>query len=159
MRFTADSGQESVTTVLVAGAKLSVGVDLMYTLEKLGFTVPAIVGSAEQAVAGATSLNPDVVVMDIDLRGPRDGIDAAKEIHSRTRIPIVFYVPSPDEVSISRLREAPLFALLSLPLGEDLLRETIERAAIPSQAAPKSSRDNPRVQTRYNDSVRQTQPG
>ncbi len=133
-----------MTTVLIAGEKLSVGFDLMFTLEKLGFSVPAVVGSAEQAIAGAMTLAPDVVLMDIDLRGPHDGVEAAKEIHARTRIPIVFYVPSPDDVSIARLREAPLFALLSLPLDENVLSETLQRAAIAAQARPKKSGSVPR---------------
>jgi CheY-like chemotaxis protein len=133
-----------VTTVLIAGAQLKLGIDLMHTLERLGFTVPAVVGSAEQLITGVLTLDPDVVLTDIDLRGPRDGIDVAKEIHERTRVPVVFYTPSPDDVSIARLQEAPLFALLALPIRDDLLRETLERAAIASHAAPKRSGAVPR---------------
>ena len=62
---------------------MTLGVDLQRRLESLGYDVPARVASGEEAVKRAEELKPDLVLMDIILKGEIDGIEAAKQIHNR----------------------------------------------------------------------------
>ena len=68
--------------VLVVEDEAIVSMDLRCKLESLGYGVPAEIRSGEEAVAAASQLRPDVVLMDISLSGEMDGIDAAAQFES-----------------------------------------------------------------------------
>ena len=63
---------------------------LQTSLVRLGYDARWVVTSGEDAVAKAEQIRPDLVLMDIMLNGPIDGIEAAERIRSRFRIPTVF---------------------------------------------------------------------
>ena len=69
-------------SVLIVEDEMVTALDLQAKLVNIGFTVPSIVNSGEEAVNMAAELRPDVVLMDIVLQGEVDGIQAAKKISS-----------------------------------------------------------------------------
>jgi len=71
-------------SVLIVEDEMVTALDLHAKLVNIGFTVPSIVNSGEEAVNMAAELRPDVVLMDIVLQGELDGIQAAKKISSWT---------------------------------------------------------------------------
>jgi len=75
-----------------------VAVDIQKTLQKLGYDVPAIAFSGEEALKKAEELHPDVVLMDIVLRGQMDGIGAAQKIYERFGIPSIFMTGYSEEL-------------------------------------------------------------
>jgi CheY-like chemotaxis protein len=75
--------------------------ELKGRLSLLGFRVIDMVDSADEGVAIATSELPDLVLMDIRLRGTKDGVQACEEIRRQVDVPIVYVTAHSDERSVS----------------------------------------------------------
>jgi CheY-like chemotaxis protein len=87
--------------------------------------VVAIAISADEALNIASSERPDVVLMDIRLAGPRDGIDAAQEIYSRLGIGSIFVTANTDPETRTRAQAIKPIAFLEKPLTEYRLRHVL----------------------------------
>jgi CheY-like chemotaxis protein len=97
-------------------------------LKKIGYAVSGIFDSGEDAIAGAVKFMPDLVLMDIRLRGEIDGIDAASEITSRLDIPCVYLTSYSDRDTIERAKATSPAGFILKPFTDDALRSTIEIA-------------------------------
>ena len=102
--------------------------DLQWELETLGYQVVGIEASGEAAVQQAELLQPDLVIMDIILRGEMDGIDAAGTIGARLRIPVVYLTAHSDQSSLERIKASQPFGYLTKPFSSSELHGTIETA-------------------------------
>ena len=78
--------------------------DMKKALNSVGFNVPAIVSSGEEAIKAAEELNVDLVIMDIRLEGEMDGIQAAEKIRSKLGIPIIYLTAYSDEKTVQRAK-------------------------------------------------------
>lgn len=78
--------------------------DIKSGLEFAGYTVPAIVSSGEDAIEKAGELKPDLVLMDIKLKGEMDGIEAAGQIRVRYDIPVIYLTAYSDESTVQRAK-------------------------------------------------------
>ncbi|MFP6647032.1 MAG: response regulator [Candidatus Latescibacterota bacterium] len=105
-----------------------VALDIQGKLESMGCQVPCIVSSAEEAIGAATRLHPDLVLMDIQLEGELDGIDAAEKINSDLGIPVVYLTAFFDEQTLARAKTARPFGYLLKPFEERELYTTVEIA-------------------------------
>jgi two-component system cell cycle sensor histidine kinase/response regulator CckA len=97
-------------------------------LEQFGYDVRDTASSAAEAVDMAVRNKPNLVLMDIHLKGERDGIEAAREIHSRCGIPVVFLSAFADPETVARAGAAEAFGYLLKPYEERELQTTIEMA-------------------------------
>ena len=88
--------------ILVVEDEGIVALDIQGKLESMGYQVPCIVSSAEEAIGAATRLHPDLVLMDIQLEGELDGINAAEKINSDLGIPVVYLTAFFDEQTLAR---------------------------------------------------------
>ncbi|MCJ7600098.1 MAG: ATP-binding protein [Desulfobulbaceae bacterium] len=102
--------------------------DLESNMIKLGYEVPAVVASGEEAVRKAAELHPDLILMDIILVGPMDGIEAADEILKSNAIPIIFLTAYADAETIRRAKATEPFGYLSKPCNYATIKSTIEVA-------------------------------
>jgi DNA-binding response OmpR family regulator len=102
--------------------------ELKERLSRLGFSVIAAVDTADEGIAIATREQPDLVLMDIRLRGEKDGIDAAKEIRQQIDVPIVYLTAYSDRLTVDRVRESEHDAFLLKPFQKRELESTIEIA-------------------------------
>jgi len=84
--------------ILIVEDEAIVAADIKGTLKSLGYDVPAIAFSGEEALRKTEELHPDVVLMDIVLRGQMDGIEAAQEIRERFGIPSIFMTGYSEEL-------------------------------------------------------------
>ncbi len=100
---------------------------LQRKIEKIGFQVCGITPSAESAVIVAQEKRPDLVLMDINLKGKMDGIEAA-EIIQRLEIPVVFLSALSDIATIERVKKIDAFGYLVKPIDEKSLQISIELA-------------------------------
>ena len=82
--------------ILIVEDESIVARNLQKRLMNLGFRVPALAATAEQAIQEAERTHPDLVLMDIRLEGEGDGIAAAREIHERLGIPVVYVTAYAD---------------------------------------------------------------
>lgn len=114
-----------------------VAFDIESTLKSLGYQVLAVVSSGEEAIASAAQLHPDLVLMDIMLKGRTNGIEAAKEIRNLFNIPIVYLTAYADISTLQRAKMTEPFGYLLKPFEEKELQTTIEIALSRHQAEEK----------------------
>jgi PAS domain S-box-containing protein len=100
--------------------------DIASRLESLGHTVVDTVSTADDAVAMAPQA--DVILMDIRIDGPRDGVDAAREIRERYHLPVIFLTAHADRSTLDRAKLTGPFAYLVKPLSTNALQSAIEIA-------------------------------
>lgn len=117
-----------MTRVLVVEDDVIISADLAETLRRLGYDVPATADSAETALRALDQYRPDVVLMDIRLRGGIDGIDTATRMHQRSDVPVVYLTAHTDESTLARAKETAPHGYLVKPFQERDLRTTIEVA-------------------------------
>lgn len=101
---------------------------LQEVLDKMGYAVVATADSGQQAIDEAVKHSPDLILMDIVLKGDMDGIDAAGEIRSRLKIPVIFMTGYADDKKINRAKIAEPYGYLVKPVSEENLKSAIEIA-------------------------------
>ncbi|MDC0835587.1 response regulator [Geitlerinema sp. CS-897] len=84
-------------------------------LEKRGYIVTARVGSGEKALKQIEDNPPDLVLMDVHLRGTIDGIEAAARIREKTQIPVVYITAYADDDTIERAKYTEPYGYLVKP--------------------------------------------
>jgi PAS domain S-box-containing protein len=119
---------ESRIKVLVVEDEPAIASHVGDNLQSLGYAVPAFAACAEEAYLAASVTRPDVVLMDIDLKGSVDGIDAANRIYSDLQIPIVFLTAHADIATLRRAQDADAFGYMSKPVVRVDLMNSIETA-------------------------------
>lgn len=112
--------------IMVVEDEVVVAMELQAKLTSMGYVVAATTGSGEDAVVKAGELRPDLVLMDIQLAGDLDGIEAAQKIHRLYDIPVVFLTAHADEKTLQRAKLSEPFGYLIKPFSGAELRTTIE---------------------------------
>ncbi|MBX3468506.1 MAG: response regulator [Planctomycetes bacterium] len=105
-----------------------IAADLANTLRRLGYDVVGSAASGEEAVEAAPGARPELVLMDIRLQGPMDGIAAAGELLRRIDVPVVYLTAYADEETIRRAKLTGPFGYVVKPFNERELRAGIEVA-------------------------------
>ena len=113
--------------ILIVDDEAIVAVDIQKTLKALGYDVPAIAFSGEEALQKTEELHPDVVLMDIVLRGQMDGIEAAQQIYERFGIPSIFMTGYSEEIIEQLNTGKPCLSVIK-PVEEKELHKTILKA-------------------------------
>jgi excisionase family DNA binding protein len=98
------------------------------TLEALGYQITAAVVSGEEAIIQAEKTHPDLVLMDIKLKGKLDGVDAARQIGLRFDIPVIYLTSYADDETLRRAKKTKPFGYLVKPFDDKELHATIEIA-------------------------------
>lgn len=102
--------------------------EMEYNLENMGYDVVATADNGEAAIELAEKHKPDIILMDIRIKGDMDGIEAAEIIRSRFEIPIVFMTAYLGHERIERAKITMPFGYLLKPIQERDLKVTIEMA-------------------------------
>jgi DNA-binding LytR/AlgR family response regulator len=118
----------SKTRILVVEDESIVAKDIQRTLEKLGYEVPATASSAESAFQKLEEVEPDLVFLDIKLKGEKDGVHIAEHIKDRYDIPVVFLTSFVDQDTIDRAKVTEPYGYLVKPFNEGDLKTTVEMA-------------------------------
>ena len=114
--------------ILVVEDEAIVARDIALQLEDMGYQAAGIASSAAQALAMTAELRPDLVLMDIQLDGPSDGIAAAETIRQLHALPVVFITAySADEI-LERAKLTEPFGYILKPFTERELRTTLAMA-------------------------------
>jgi len=92
----------------------------------MGYAVPEVVSSGEEAVKKAEEIKPDLVLMDIVLRGKMNGIDAAGQIRSMFNIPVIYLTAYADEKTLERAKLTEPFGYIIKPFEDRELHSAIE---------------------------------
>jgi CheY-like chemotaxis protein len=102
--------------------------ELTERLERFGFSVIAAVDSAEEGIEIATAQHPDLILMDVRLRGEKDGVQAAAEIRQHMDIPVIYLTAYSDRATVERAKHTNPYGFVLKPFHERELQVTIELA-------------------------------
>jgi PAS domain S-box-containing protein len=119
---------ERVKTILVVEDDEPVAAFIQKSLIRMGYRVPDRANSGETAIALARRLRPDLVLMDIGLHGPMDGIRAAESIRDMLGLPVVFLTGYSDEDRVARARVTDAYGYILKPFHAQELKSAIELA-------------------------------
>lgn len=100
--------------------------DITVALERAGYEVAGYASSGEKAIELADTLNPDMVLMDIQLEGEMDGVEAASEISRRFDLPVIFLTVVVDEETLHWAKVSGPFGYLLKPVDHNELKSAIE---------------------------------
>ncbi|MHC5034564.1 MAG: response regulator, partial [Planctomycetota bacterium] len=105
-----------------------VALDIKDNLEILGYNVVAVESSGEPAIQKAIETRPDLVLMDIRLKGEMDGIEAAQQIRAHLGTPVIYLTAYADEATLQRAKITEPYGYILKPFEERELHTTIEMA-------------------------------
>lgn len=117
---------DGIAKILVVEDERIVGEDIKNRLQKLGYSVPSIVRSGEEAIDKVKSLNPDLVLMDIVLDGEIDGVEAAAQIKSLYDLPVVYLTAYADYSTLERAKITEPYGYIIKPFDDRDLHITID---------------------------------
>lgn len=114
--------------ILVVEDEGVVAIDIEEGLKSQGYQVVGVVPTGEEALTEAEQKRPDLVLMDIRLKGEMDGITAATRVRDNLHTPVVFLTAYADEATLSRAKVAEPYGYILKPFEEVELRAAIELA-------------------------------
>ena len=114
--------------IMIVEDNTTVAEDCCDCLVSLGYNVVSLVASGEEAIAKAEVERPDAVIMDVHLRDEMDGIEAAEQIYSRFKIPVVFLSAYSDRELLDRAKRVGSFGYMIKPFQERELVAMLEMA-------------------------------
>ncbi len=116
------------TQILIVEDEKIVALDIQNRLKKLGYGVLDLVATGPAAIAAAAELRPDLVLMDIMLKGEMDGITAAAQIRAELDLPVIYLTALADEATLQRAKITEPYGYLLKPFEERELHSAIEMA-------------------------------
>lgn len=122
--------------VLVVEDEFSIALDVQVRLQKMGYNVLNIANNYNQALQYAQELKPEVILMDINLSGGKNGIEAAKDIYSQYRIPVVFLTAYGDEKTFQEALHSQPFGYVLKPFKDQELNFALKVALQKHQDMP-----------------------
>jgi PAS domain S-box-containing protein len=114
--------------ILVVEDEALVAKGIQSELRNMGYSVPTTASSGQEAIAKAEENQPDLVLMDVVLKGDLDGVQTAEQIHQRLDIPVIYLTAYQDDQTLGRAKLTQPFGYLLKPYEEQDLRTTIEVA-------------------------------
>jgi signal transduction histidine kinase len=114
--------------ILIVEDENIVALDMHMRLESMGYQVLDVVDTAAMALRKAAELSPELVLMDIKLKGDQDGIEAAVQLRKTSEVPVIFVTAFTDERTLDRAKRASPYGYIVKPFHERELRIAIELA-------------------------------
>ena len=115
-------------TILVVEDEALIAATLVLTLSSLGYYVPEPVSTGEDAIRAVKAWQPDLVLMDIQLIGEMNGIEAAEKIRAIADIPVVYLTAYTDDLRLKQAKLTDPYGYLVKPVHSHELHATIEMA-------------------------------
>ncbi|OGD22240.1 MAG: hypothetical protein A2W03_09080 [Candidatus Aminicenantes bacterium RBG_16_63_16] len=114
--------------VLVVEDEAIIAMDILSMLKNMGCAGSEAVSSGEESVRKVSEHRPDLVLMDIRLKGRMDGIQAGQQIFYEYDVPVVYLTAYGDDATIDRANGSARFGYLTKPFEENELKSTIRNA-------------------------------
>jgi PAS domain S-box-containing protein len=114
--------------VLIVEDEKNIGEDIKISLWNLGYEVLALVTNGQEAILKAAELNPDIILMDIELEGDMNGLEATQIIKQKHNIPIIYITSHVDQKTLDSAKVTDAIGYLIKPFEEKELNVTLEMA-------------------------------
>ncbi len=117
---------DSFIKILIVEDEMIIGAKVSMFLTELGYEVAGILPRAEEALLQIEGNKPDIVLLDIQLKGEMDGIALAKILQIEHQIPVIFLTANSDDATFKRAKEAKPYAFLAKPFKKLDLQRALE---------------------------------
>ncbi len=114
--------------ILIVEDEQIVAMELKCRLIDLGYSVCDSVATVEAAISKSNEMLPDIILMDINIKGKFDGIEAAKKIKNQLKIPIILLTAFTDNKALERAKVVEPYGYIVKPFEERELHTAIEIA-------------------------------
>lgn len=135
------------TSLLVVEDESIVAMDIKHRAEGLGYKVLGIASSGEEAIEKTNQYQPDLILMDIVLKGKMDGVEAAQVIREQFDIPVVYLTAYSDEKTLGRAKLTGPFGYIIKPFEDRELHSAVEVALYKHQMDSKLRESEERYRT------------
>lgn len=117
---------DTLIKILVVEDEMIIGAKISMQLTSLGYEVTGILPRGEEAIIHVEENKPDIVLLDINLKGKLDGIETALQMQKLGNIPIIFLTANADEATFNRAKASKPYAFISKPYKQLDLQRAIE---------------------------------
>ena len=114
--------------ILIVEDENIVALGIKKMLKNMGYRVPSIASTGEEAINKAEITFPDLILMDIMLKGEMDGIEAADQIHKKMDVPVIYLTAYSNDQIMQKTKPTKPYGYIIKPFEETKLRTTIEQA-------------------------------
>jgi DNA-binding LytR/AlgR family response regulator len=112
--------------ILIVEDDMIIGAKISMKLVSLGYEVTGVIPRGEEAIVHVENYQPDIVLLDINLKGPLDGVETAKKILAKTDVPVIYVTANTDEATFNRAKATKPYAFISKPIKNLDLQRAIE---------------------------------
>lgn len=112
--------------ILIVEDEMIIGANISLQLSTLGYEVTGIIPRGEEALIHINENQPDLVLLDINLKGKLDGIETALEMQKEYSIPIIYLTANADEAHFNRAKATKPYAFISKPYKKLDLQRAVE---------------------------------
>ena len=119
--------------ILIVEDEMVIAANISLQLTTLGYEVAGIVPRGEEAILQIKQNQPDIVLLDICLKGDIDGIETAQIMQNDYDIPIIYLTANADEDNFNRAKTTNPYAFISKPFKKLDLQRAIELTALKVQ--------------------------
>ncbi len=114
--------------ILVVEDEILVREDIEDCLAGLGHEVVSVASTGAEALRKIPTARPDLILMDIRLKGDMDGVEAARQIRTNFRLPVIFLTAHADDATLQRAKAADPLGYIVKPFAETTVNAVIETA-------------------------------
>lgn len=114
------------TKILIVEDEMIIAANISLQLTSLGYEVTGIIPRGEEALLHIEQQQPDIVLLDINLKGKIDGIETAQIMQKSFNIPIIYLTANADEAHFTRAKTTNPYAFISKPFKKLDLQRAIE---------------------------------
>ncbi|MES2797857.1 MAG: response regulator [Bacteroidota bacterium] len=115
--------------ILIVEDEMLIAANIAMQLESIGYEIIGILPRGEEAINSVKSDRPDLVLMDIQLKGEMDGIETAMKMQLEGPIPIIFLTANTDDTHFKRAKALNPYAFISKPFKKLDLKHAVELAS------------------------------
>ncbi|WP_271855269.1 LytR/AlgR family response regulator transcription factor [Patiriisocius marinus] len=112
--------------ILIVEDEMIIAANISLILSNLGYEVMGLVPRGEEALVLLKENTPDIVLMDINLKGTIDGVETVRQMQQFCDVPVIYLTANNDEESFNRAKETHPFAFIAKPFKKLDLQRTIE---------------------------------
>jgi len=117
---------DALIKILVVEDEMIIGAKISLQLTSLGYEVTGILPRGEEAIIHVEENRPDIVLLDINLKGKLNGIETALQIQKLADIPIIYLTANSDEATFNKAKASRPYAFISKPYKQLDLQRAIE---------------------------------
>lgn len=114
------------TKILIVEDEMIIAANISLQLTELGYEVTGIVPRGEEALVHIKSNAPDILLLDINLKGTLDGIETAEAMQKTANIPIIYLTANIDDAHFNRAKQTHPYGFIAKPYKKLDLKRTIE---------------------------------